>query len=126
MWDNKRCIDVVNEVWTKALNAKQYDVLDGIFADDYTFNGNHQTGAQVKEWIEGFEKAFDGTVHFVIFDLFGGDNKVCIRWVLHVNDDGTPMQGPGTNVVTFDDNYKVLSNWQNGVLSTADLKPSTS
>ncbi|HVI08377.1 MAG TPA: ester cyclase [Candidatus Binatia bacterium] len=113
--------DGVAWFFAQVFNEGNFQPIDDLIGDNYTFNGQHQTRDQLKQWVTGLRAELAG-LHFDHNDLLGDGCQVAIRWTLFGTKDGVLMTNTGTNILTFGTDGKCLSNWQNGG-TPADLHP---
>ena len=88
-------------------------------APDYTFDGQLQAGAQVKEWVTSLRTSFPD-LHFALQAVLAEGNQVALRWQLTGTNTGgdaptgAKVVNTGTNILTMNDAGKCLTNMQNG------------
>jgi hypothetical protein len=98
----------------EVFNKGNFVPIDDLIGDNYTFNGQAQTGDQIKQWVTFLRTSLEGLT-FTVNDLLQDENQVAIRWTLVGTNATTKvlMTNTGTNILTFVDG-KAVSNWQNG------------
>jgi predicted ester cyclase len=98
----------------EVFNKGNFVPIDDLIGDNYTFNGQAQTGDQIKQWVTFLRTSLQGLT-FTVNDLLQDGSQVAIRWTLVGTDATTKvlMTNTGTNILTFVDG-KAVSNWQNG------------
>ncbi len=108
--------------WEEVFNKGNFEPIDVLIADNYTFNGEPVSKDSMKQWVTMLRTQLQG-LHFTINDLLQDDCKVAVRWTLVGMDvtTKTEMTNTGTNILTFVDG-KGVSNWQNGG-TPQDLHP---
>lgn len=112
-----------------AMNGQNYDLMDGMFAPGYTLNGMKLPTAKTKEWAQGLRKA-NPNMKFHLQKVIAEGDTVGVWWILtdlntaatitptfggvpiHGSDGGNPPVWSGINMLTFDGQGRVLSNWE--------------
>ena len=105
---------LVRKIWNTVFNERNLEPVDSLLAPEYTFQGQPQTPAQLKGWIQELFKEWPD-IYFTILDLLGDADQVAIRHELNATDpeNGERMHTVATNVITIADG-KFVSNWQTG------------
>ena len=104
--------NMVREFWLGVFNDRDLSLVDKYISPNYTFNGEHQTKDQIKDFARSIWATFPD-VHFTILDLLGDGDKVAIRYTIVGTraSTGQKEQTMATNIVTVE-NQLGVSNWQ--------------
>ena len=92
------------------------------FAPDYKYNGKPATAGEtakgMKEMLSKYKKYL-----FTKDELFGEGQKVALRWTLTATlEDDTVEVSTGVNMITFNAENQVDSNWQVGPVVVSTTK----
>jgi predicted ester cyclase len=105
---------LVQRFWLGVFNDRNLALVDQMLSDTYTFNGYHNTKAQVKAFAQSIWTNFPD-VHFTILDMVAEGDKVALRYTVEGTAAGTTQKfsAMATNIVTVTNGLGV-SNWQTG------------
>ena len=105
---------LVQRFWLGVFNDRNLALVDQLLSDNYTFNGYHNTKAQVKAFAQSIWTSWPDA-HFTILDMLAEGDKVALRYTITgtLKDNGHKQETMATNIVTVTNGLGV-SNWQTG------------
>lgn len=107
----------VVKFFQEVMTNQNFTLIPTLLADEYTFNGAPQTGAQLTGWIQAMHAKMPG-LNFLIETIICEGNTVALRWRMVVPDSPQVPGGGyavGTNMIVSAGG-KAISNDQNDQL----------
>jgi hypothetical protein len=120
MSDENKALTV--RFFEEAFNQGNLGIVDELISPDYQFNGRPSPPAGTKQWVQELRAGAPG-LHFVIEAILAEDEKVALRWRMHIPAGGGRPAGSivGTNILSFIGG-QALTNDQSGG-TPADFTP---
>lgn len=103
--------ELAQTIWMKILNGGEVDLIAGMMAPNYTYNGQPSPADATAGWLKSLRESAPDT-YFRIEGLIGAHDTVALRWTLTGTTDGKRMILTGENILTFDPDGLLVSNWQ--------------
>ena len=114
---------LAEQFWNEVLNGQNYELVPALLSPKYKFNGVQTAPDATIGWVKGLHAEYPD-LNFTIEDILAEDNKVALRWRLHVTEPKSGQKGyfTGTNIIVFEGD-QAITNDQGGGSDFVPIPP---